>query len=579
MNEEPRFDVVVTGGNVVDGSGTARRRADIAIDGGRIAAIRDPGGLDGAGRSTVDATGKVVAPGFVDPHTHYDAQLHWDPSATPSCLHGVTTVIGGNCGFTLAPLRAVDADYTRRMMAQVEGMPLAALETGVDWSWSSFGEFLDRLDGNVAVNAGFLVGHCALRRFVIGPEAIGRESTLEELAALKALLAESIDAGGLGFSTTLSSTHNDGEGKPVASRYASHDEVLELCSVVAEHDGTTLEAIVQGCLGQFSDDEVTLLATMSARANRPLNWNVLSISAENRDRARHQLKPSSRAREIGRVVALSMPVFSDNNMSLLTFCALWLLPGWREILDRPVPERIAMLKDPAVRDEMMAKAVASETLGQLVEFERYMIGPDELSDENAALRGRMVGEIAAERGTDPFTTLVDIVANDELKTVLWPQPAADAAADWELRREFWEEPDVLLGGSDAGAHLDRMLGASYPTKFLGDCIRGRKLVSVERAVQLMTDEPARLFGLRERGRIAEGYHADVVVFDPATVTAEPAYVSFDLPGGSKRLLAGSVGIDRVFVNGVLSIADGQPTGARAGTVLRSGRDTESVTTA
>lgn len=571
------FDLILRNGTVVDGTGAPPRTADVAVSDGRIAAIGDLADADAD--EVLDVAGRVVAPGFVDPHTHYDAQLHWDPSATPSSNHGVTSVIGGNCGFTLAPLNASDADYTRKMMAQVEGMPLVALEDGIDWSWSTFGEFLDRLDGNVAVNAGFLVGHCALRRYVIGPDSTGRESTAEELAQIEAALGEALEAGGLGFSTSLSSTHNDAEGKPVPSRFANNDEVIALCDVVRRYEGTTLEAIVQGCLGEFSDEEVELLAQMSAHAARPLNWNVLSISADREARARHQLKPSERAREIGgRVVALSMPVFADNNMSFLTFCALWLLPGWREVLDRPVADKIAMLKDPTVRDKMMADARASETLGGLVQFERYLIGPDELSEENADVRGRMVGEIAAERGQDPFTVLVDIVANDDLKTVLWPQPAADGPEDWELRREFWEHPDILLGGSDAGAHLDRMLGSSYPTKFLGDCLRGRKLLPLERAVQLMTDEPARLFGLRERGRLAEGYHADIVVFDPDTITAEPAYISYDLPGDSKRLLSTPVGVEHVYVNGVETITDGKPTGATPGVVFRSGRDTESVDT-
>ncbi len=570
------LDIALTGGTVVDGTGAQARRADIGVRDGRIVAV---GRLDEAAARTVDVSGLVVAPGFVDPHTHYDAQLHWDALATPSSWHGVTSVIGGNCGFTLAPLEPGDADFTRRMMAQVEGMPLVALEEGVDWSWRSFGEFLDALEGNVAVNAGFLVGHCALRRFVIGEESTGRESSPDELEAIEELLHRSIDEGALGFSTSLSSTHNDGDGRPVSSRFASPDEVLRLSAATGAHEGTSLEAIVQGCLGRFSDDEIELLASMSASAGRPLNWNVLSVKAEDAERAWHQLAPSRRARDIGgRVVALTMPVFADQNMSFLTFCALWLLPGWRDVLDVPVPERVRRLQDPAVRAEMMAKARASDNLSQLVEFERYMIGPEELSEANADARGRMVGELARERGLDPFSCLVEIVANDDLQTVLWPQPGADAPEDWELRRQLWDDPDVLLGGSDAGAHLDRMLGSSYPTRFLGDCLRGRRLVSMERAVQLMTDVPARLFGLRERGRIAEGFWADLVVFDPETVDAEPAWISFDLPGDSKRLLSRPIGVRSVYVNGVETIADGDPTGATPGTVLRSGRDTETVAT-
>ena len=569
-------DLVLKGGTIVDGTGRDRFVADVAIRDGRIVEI---GEVTGEAREVVDAAGLVVCPGFVDPHTHYDAQLHWDPLASPSSWHGVTSVIAGNCGFTLAPLKDRDADYTRRMMAQVEGMPLAALENGIEWGWESFGEFLDRLEGQVAVNAGFLVGHCALRRYVIGPESTHRESTPEELAAIEALLHESLAAGGMGFSTSLSSTHNDAEGLPVPSRSASDDEVLALCTVAGEHEGTTLEAILEGCLSEFSDREVELMAQMSARARRPLNWNVLSVDAERAERAEIQLRPSRRAREVGgRVVALSMPIFSENNMSFLTFCALWLLPGWRDILDCPVPERMRRLRDPEIRADMLAQARTSDRFAQLIEFERYLIGPDVLSEENAAVRGRMLGEIAAERGQEPFDCLVDIVCNDELKTVLWPQPVSDSADDWEVRRRLWEQDDILLGGSDAGAHLDRILGSPYPTRFIGDCLRGRKLVSLERAVQLMSDVPARLFGLRDRGRVEVGAFADLVVFDPETVDARQARVAFDLPGESKRLLADSIGVHRVYVNGVETIRDGEPTGATPGTVLRSGRDTESVVT-
>jgi len=567
------LDYAITGGTIVDGTGAAARQGDVGIRDGRIVAV---GKLDEEAATTVDATGLVVAPGFVDPHTHYDAQLYWDAYATPSSWHGVTSVIGGNCGFTLAPLKERDADYTRRMMAKVEGMPLVALEQGVAWKWETFGEYLEGLDGGIAVNAGFLVGHCALRRYVMG-EDFAREATPDELAAMVQTLHDSLAAGGLGFSTSRSSTHNDGDGNPVPSRFASEEEVLALCKVVSEHEGTTLEAIVQGCLGRFSDEEIELLARMSSTAQRPLNWNVLSIDARDASRADHQLQASARAREVGgRVVALTMPIFADNNMSFLTFCALWLIPGWNDILDVEVPERIRRLKDPATRAQMVESAKGTPFEG-LVNFERYVIG-DVFSEENEKVRGRWVRDIAAERGQDPFECLVDIVAADELRTVLWPQPASDTDADWAVRRDLWERDDVMLGGSDAGAHLDRMLGSPYPTKFLGDCLRGRKLVPLERAVHLLTQVPADLFGLRHRGRLEPGYHADVVVFDPATIDAGPPTLAFDLPGASKRLLAQSIGVHRVYVNGVETIVDGGPTGSTPGTLLRSGVETETVRT-
>ena len=391
-------------------------KGDLGVRDGRIVAVGGTISEDAA--ETLDADGLVVSPGFVDVHTHYDAQLFWDPYATPSNVHGVTTVLGGNCGFTLAPLHAKDADYLRRMMAKVEGMPLVALETGLDWKWESFGEYLNLLDGKIGLNAGFLVGHCALRRYVMGEDAIGSKATPEQIDEMVRVLHASIEAGALGFSTTLSSTHSDGDGKPVASRWASKEELLALCKAVGEHEGTLLEGIVQGCLDKFSDDEIELLADMSAAAGRPLNWNVLTIDGRTPEKVEHQLKASARAREKGgRVVALTMPTLVPMNMSLRTFCALNLIPGWGDVLGLPIPERIAALKDRTTRDEMLRKANSPEAgvFRRLADFGRYVIG-DTFSAENEGLKGRKVADIAEERGdTDPFETLVNIAAADELK--------------------------------------------------------------------------------------------------------------------------------------------------------------------
>lgn len=567
------LDYLISGGTVVDGTGSPARRADIGIRGDRVVAT---GRVDEPARESIDASGLLVTPGFVDPHTHYDAQLYWDGYATPSSLHGVTSVIGGNCGFTLAPLKASDADYTRRMMAKVEGMPLEALESGIDWAWESFREYLDGLEGRVAVNAGFLVGHCALRRYVLGPEATERESTPEETAAIAELLAACLEAGGLGLSTSRSSTHNDGDNRPVPSRAASEAEVLELCDVVGRFPGTTLEAILEGSLRGFSDGDIELLAQMSARANRPLNWNLLAVAAGQEEWTARQLQPSARAQEVGgRVVALTMPVFADQNMSLATFCALWLIPGWHDILSLPREEKLAKLRDPAVREQMV-RAAKGTVLERLADFSAYRIG-DTIAPQNKRFEGRLVTDIASELGVDPADALVEVAAADDFKTVLWPLPVGDSDADWSARADLWSRDSVLLGGSDAGAHLDRMLGSPYPTRFLADTLRGRRLVGIERAVQLITDAPARLFGLAGRGRIEEGAFADLVVLDPDTVDSGPARRVYDLPGNSLRLTAEAVGIERVFVNGQPIIDRGEPTGERPGQVLRSGRNTATVT--
>ncbi|HVY09940.1 MAG TPA: D-aminoacylase [Mycobacteriales bacterium] len=572
------LDYLIKGATVVDGTGGPSYVGDVGIRDGRIAAV---GQVDEDAVEVFDATGLVVTPGFIDNHTHYDAQLFWDPLLTPSNEHGVTTVLGGNCGFTLAPLKAEDADYIRRMMQKVEGMPLEALETGVDWSWETFAEYLDAVErADLAVNAGFLVGHCALRRYVMGAEATDREATDDEIKQLVAVLHESIEAGGLGFSTTLSRTHSDGEGKPVASRHAGKDELLALCTAVGEHEGTFLEGIDSGCLDKFEDDEIELLASMSAAAKRSLNWNLLTVDSREPDRIPRQLQASTRARELGgRVVALTMPVLVPMNMSLLNFCGLWLIPGWGEILQVPVPERIKRLSDPATRAKMVELVNSPEAgvFKRLGSFGRYVIG-DTYAPENEGLKGRVVKDIAAERGQDPFDTLLDIVIADELRTVLWPMPNDNDPDTWALRQSAWDEPDIMLGGSDAGAHLDRMAGAPFPTRFLGDMIRGRKLVPVESAVRMITGAQADLFGLVDRGYLREGAHADIVVFDPETIASEDAALHFDLPGDAPRLTAGGIGVKRVLVNGVETIRDGKATDARPGKVLRSGRDTVTVAT-
>ena len=569
------LDVVLRGGMVIDGTGAEARQADVGVRDGRIVEVGDAGD---AATETIDADGLIVAPGFIDPHTHYDAQLFWDPSASPSNLHGVTTVIGGNCGFTLAPLDPDDSDYLRRMMAQVEGMPLEALERGTDWGWHGFGEYLSRFDGGLGVNAAFMVGHCALRRRVMGEAAVGEEASPDQLEEMRQLLAESLEAGGLGLSTTRAFTHSDGDGEPVPSRHATPDEVLALCAEVERHEGTTLEAITDGCLNGFSDDEIDLFTRMSVTAKRPLNWNVLTIDAKAPERTQRQLEMSTYAREAGgRVVALTMPVLVGMNMSFRTYCALFLLPGWRDVLDLPIPERMARLRDPDVRRMLDERAHSPEAgvVGRLAGWGRYEIG-DTFSPENEGLKGRTVADIAAERGRSAFDTLLDVVLADELRTVLWPSPTDDDPESWATRARVWQDERVLIGGSDAGAHLDRMCGAPYTTAFLGDCARGRQLLPLTEAVRLITSAPADLFGLRGRGRVEVGGVADLVVFDPRTVDAGPVETVADLPGGAARLVAAALGVEHVLVNGRRSVRHGAATELLPGRILRSGLDTSTV---
>jgi N-acyl-D-aspartate/D-glutamate deacylase len=395
---------------------------------------------------------------------------------------------------------------------------------------------------------------------------------------MKRQLHDAIAAGGLGFSTTQSYTHSDGQGDPVPSRWATADEVLQLADVVSEHPGTTLEWVTSGCLQGFTDAEVQLMIDMSRRGRRPINWNVLTIDSAQPERYRHQLSASVKAEQEGaKIVALTMPTLVGMNMSFRNFCALNQMPDWGPILALPIPERMEKLRDPAVRVFMENRAASPDAgaFARLTGWGRYRIG-DTYSAANEGLKGRLVADIARERGVRDFFALVDIALEDELRTVLWPGPTDDDPESWRLRAEAWDSGYTMIGGSDAGAHLDRMCGAPYTTEWLGDCLRGKKLTTLEKAVRHLTDVPARLFGLTDRGRLAEGWIADVVVFDPETIDSAEVQLVNDLPGGTSRLYADAIGVEKVFVNGRLTVDAGKPTGELPGTVLRSGRDTETV---
>jgi N-acyl-D-aspartate/D-glutamate deacylase len=570
------LDLLIRDAEIVDGTGASARHGDVGVTDGRIVAVGAH--VDEPASKTLDAQGLTLAPGFVDLHTHYDAQLFWDPTASPSAQHGVTTVFGGNCGFTLAPATAEQQDYLTRMLARVEGMPLEALRAGLDWQWSSFGDWLKRFEGHIAINAGFLVGHSALRLAAMGDDAVGGTATAEQIEGMVALLEEALNAGALGFSTSQSHTHNDGAGRPVPSRAASRDELVALAAGVRSHPGTTLEAIVPGCLSGFTDGEIALLTDMSLAADRPLNWNVLGVSAANPAGHKGQLHASDVAAERGaRVVALTLPHAMSIRLSFLTGFVLDGLPGWRDTMHLPVPERLKALADPQVRRRLNEGAQSEEAgiLRGLSQWHRLVI-VETFAPENADATGRSVGEVAAARGGEPFDTLCDIVVADELRTGLSPPSTGDGAADWRARAEVWRHPDAVIGGSDAGAHLDMMCGAIYTTSLLGHGVREHQVVTLEEAVRLITDVPARLYGLRDRGRISPGWHADLVLFDPATVDHGPERTRYDLPAGAPRLVADARGIVSVWVSGVEVCHDGAATGAMPGTVLRSGRDTETV---
>jgi N-acyl-D-aspartate/D-glutamate deacylase len=560
-------DVVIRGGSVVDGTGAERRTADVAIKDGRITAI---GQGVGNGRRTIDADGLIVSPGFVDVHTHLDVQGFWDPALTPSPLHGVTTVVGGNCGFSVAPLNPDAAGYLLPMLSRVEGMPVTSLELGVPWDWTSTADYLDRLDGTLALNAGFMVGHCALRRVVMGQAATERFATPEEIEEMCDLLRAGIRAGGLGFSSTWSITHNDASGHPVPSRHAAANELVALAAVCGEFPGTSLEFVAGQ---QWDDARRQVMVDMTVAARRPLNWNLLAPSARGREAAYDQLALSDVARAAGgKIVGLVIPFVSQFRMSFHGGFVLDSFEGWGEPMTLPPAEKIRLLANRATRDRLAELAAADPRRVALADWGAKRV-LETFTPETKQYEGRLVADIASETGKTAFDALVDIVVADGLRTGFTYGLESDEPADWEVRRELWLDPRTVVGGSDAGAHLDMLSTFSFATDLLSVGVRERGLITTEEAVRLLTSEPAGLYGLVDRGTLREGAVADIVVFDEQTVGHDQVRSKFDLPGGAGRLYCEGVGIEQVLVNGVNLVVGGELTDARTGAILRSGSDT------
>lgn len=560
------YDLVIRNARIVDGTGAPSVMGSIAVTDGRITAIGD---VSGPARETLDAGGCVVSPGFVDVHTHYDAQVFWDPALSPSCFHGVTTVWGGHCGFSIAPLTPTAAPYLLRMLARVEGMPEASLQAGVPWDWSSFGEYLGKLDGRLGLNAGFMAGHSAIRCAVMGERAVGHEATPAELERMKQLLARSLAEGALGFSSTISPTHNDADGDPVPSRHASREEIIELARVCRDFEGTSLEFLP--AVGRFSDSIKTLMADMSTAAGRPLNWNALN--AGDPDTMANQLSASDYARARGGDVrALTIPQPITLRINLFGGFVFDAMNGWDYLFRLPIEERIRELSDPARRQELDASARARGPMRGLADWAALTVHA--VADPaHKALEGQTVGAIAAASGKTPFDAMLDLAIAEGLRTSFMPPPVGGDAAMWHVRGQLWADDRTVIGASDAGAHLDMIDTFAFSTQVLGKGVREHQVISLEAAVHQLTQVPAELMGLRERGLIRLGWHADLVVFDPATVASGPVHMRPDLPADEPRIYADAYGVHHVFVNGTAVVRDGRHTGALPGIALRSGRDT------
>jgi len=558
------WDLVIRGGRVVDGTGMPAFAADVAIRDGCIARI---GRVTDGARRVVDADGAVVAPGFIDVHTHYDVQLDWDPLASPSCFHGVTTVLTGNCGFTLAPARPEDVPWLAATLSRVEGMSKEALASGFRFAGGGFADFWGRLEGRLGVNAGGYVGHCAVRRYVMGDDASERTATRAEIAAMGDLVRQAMREGALGFSTSQIDLHRGDDGRGVPSNHAAPEELVALAGVLAEFDHGAIEIIPRSFAEGFDDADRALLIDLYRASGKPIELNIL---VPNRAHPMGWQRTLEFCRAAFAQGVRLHPQFSTNRLELhLKLANTFVfdeMPVWRSVLTQAEPERSRLLRDRATRERLRAEW--ADEGGRAVTFDLADLEVESVRDPaQVGTIGRSCGELAAERGTTPLDAFLDLALADGLETNFrsrMPEVARQFIA--HVVRAGVTDPIVMSGSSDGGAHLASFTGADYTTRLLAEWVPDA--LPLEAAVWRLTGMPATVHGLRDRGFLRTGAWADVVVFDPTTLAAGDAYLARDFPADTERYVVDAQGYRAVIVNGEVLLEDGKHTGALPGRVLR-----------
>jgi len=557
------YDLIVKGGRIYDGSGLPSYLGDVGIKGGRVV---ETGRIKDDARRVVNADGLAVSPGFIDFHTHLDAQLLWDPLATSSCFHGVTTVIPGNCGLALAPCKADDRETILKSFERVEAISLPALKAGVEWSWTTFPEYLNRLRGRLGVNVATLMGHCALRQFVMGEAATERAATAAEIHQMKEILKAGVRGGASGFSTNQNPVHMFADGTPIQSRLAVDQEIIELACALGEINQGVLQ-ISRGSLGVSVPmrESVQLFEEISRRSGRPVIWQSIAHRWDKPDEWRQLLDLAKETIDRG---VQSYPLCNarlfNNRLTMKNAQVFDDLPTWKTMLFLPLEERIKAIKDPETRRKMRYEAVEEKKPSR---FSRrwdlvYMIKA--ATPANKHLEKKSVAEIARIRNQDVIDAFLDLSLEEGLDTEF---QTSSTNGDEQAVAEIICSPYVLVGQSDAGAHLIYDAGFGYATRLLGYWIREKNIMSLEEGVRKLTFMVASIFGLQDRGLIRPGMAADLVLFDPATVReCEPEMVQ-DLPGNEKRLIQAATGIEMTIVNGDVLIEQGKHTGALPGTVV------------
>jgi N-acyl-D-aspartate/D-glutamate deacylase len=559
-------DLVIRSGRVVDGTGAPAFEADVAVDGDRIAKV---GYVAERGRRELDASGKLVTPGFVDIHTHLDAQLAWDPIASSSCWHGVTSVVIGNCGVTFAPVKRTDHAWLAEMMESVEDIPARSILDGLPWDWESYGEFLAWLERTPkGVNVGGLVGHSAVRYYAMGERSLDPDvaATGEEIDRIRACVVEALEAGALGFSSSRTLRHKVPDGRYVPGTFAGREELLAIGDALRRHGSGVFEVAPrfdgEGASEPRVESELAWMRELSARSGRPLTFNL----SQTRAQGEHWRLAIQRAREANAAGARIRPQTSPRFIGVLTGIAhrtpFDAHPAWRRLRELPLEARLAALREPARRAELIAEA--KDDRAGLESF--YVLnGADGRARYDCRPENALVA-IAAQRGVSPADAFVDLALETEGRLLLsLPFLNQDA----EAIAGMLSEPVVLMGLADAGAHVGLTMDASAPTWLLCHWVRERGALSVEDAVRRLTSDTAATFGIAERGVLRAGAFADLNVIDLAALALPVPEFVHDFPHGAGRFRQGASGYDATLVNGQLFMEQGRHTGALAGRLLRS----------
>jgi N-acyl-D-amino-acid deacylase len=561
-----RYDLVIRNGTVVDGSGLGSFRADVGVVGDRIAFV---GRIRDRGDRELEADGHVVTPGFVDGHTHMDAQVFWDASGSSSCWHGVTTAVMGNCGFTLAPVNADERALVVRNLERAEDIDPAALAAGIDWSFQTFPEYLDAVDRlPKGINFAANIGHSALRTWTMGERAFEHEADDEELARMRQQLADAIRAGAIGFSTSRSEHHETSDDRPVASRIASWDEVVELVGVMSELGAGIFEGADSGMSAPDPDDRdraLTRMRRLAAESRVPITFGLVATKG-----ASHLLDfLDEAAADGGRVIAQTHCRGISVLLSLKTKLPFDLLPEWAPLRARPLAEQLAMLADPDQRRPYVDAA----TRGSYAEW--HGVGAQARPPDFEGIRvfehglppNPSVADVGRARGVHPAEAMIDLcVASGGDQLFIQPSRYPQ---DEDVLLRAMRHPRAVMTFSDSGAHLSQIADSSIHTHLLGHWVRDRGEFTLEEATRMITLAPALAWGFADRGLVREGMKADLNVFDPATVGPAVPRLVDDLPAGGRRLEQRSCGFLATVVNGQVTISEGERTGATPGELVRN----------